>query len=160
MLRRVAPLVVVLLPAAGPAFADALYAEARLRGDMVTVAVFGADDAPARGVAVAVHDKAGREVAAGRTDERGEWSFPRPAAGKYELSAGDDRSTRVPMTVPTDTALKTLSPAADELVITAGPTRAERTRYPWLRVALAVATVGGLAVLLWLASRGKGARRP
>src|SRR5262245_18608518 len=143
MLRRAAALVVVLLPAAGPAFADALYAEARLRGETVTVTVFGADDAPARGVAVAVHDQAGREVAAGRPDERGEWSFPRPAAGKYELSAGGDRITRVPVTIPTEIVLKTLSPAADELVITAGPTRAERTRYPWLRVALAVMTVGG-----------------
>jgi hypothetical protein len=153
MLPRAALLLTVALAPA------VLHPEARLRGDTVTVTVFDADGAPAGGVAVAVHDKAGREVAAGRTDERGEWLFPRPAAGKYELSAGDGQGTRVPMTIPTDTVLKTLSPAADELVITAGPTRAERTRYPWLRAALAVTTVGGLVVLLWLASRGKGTRR-
>jgi hypothetical protein len=152
----------VLLLVVGRAPASALHAEARLRGDTVTVAVFFADDTPARGAAVAVRAKDGAEIAAGRTDEAGRWSFPRPAAGKYDLSAdaGAGQRVRVTVTVPTDTVLKTLAPLPEEIVVTGGPSREELTRLPWLRAALGVAAVGGLAVLLWLAGRGKGASRP
>ena len=50
-----------------------------------------------------------------------------------------------------------MAPAPEEIVVTGGPTREELTRFPWLRLALGVAAVGGLAVLLWLATRGRGA---
>jgi hypothetical protein len=145
----------VLLLAAGPASAHALYAEAKLRGDTVTVEVFYSDNTPARGAAVTVRDKSGQEVAAGQTDDEGRWSFARPAAGKYEVMAdgGAGHRVRVPITIPSDAVLKTHTPTPDEVVVTAGPTREELTRFPWLRAALGVAAIGGLALLLWLANR-------
>jgi nickel transport protein len=147
----------VLFAAAGPAAAHALYAEAKLRGETVTVEVFYSDDTPARGAAVTVRDKSGQEVAAGRTDDEGKWSFARPAAGKYEVTAdaGDGHRKAVSITIPSDAVLRTHTPTPDEVVVTGGPTREELTRFPWLRAALGVAAIGGLALLLWLANRGR-----
>jgi nickel transport protein len=147
---------------AGPASAHALYAEARLRGDTVTVEVFYSDNTPARDAAVSVRDKGGQEVASGRTDDEGRWSFPRPAAGKYAVTAdaGAGHRVSVPITIPTDTVLKTHTPAPDEVIVTGGPTREELTRFPWLRAALGVAAIGGLAALLWLAKRGSNRADP
>jgi hypothetical protein len=147
-----------LLLAAGPLRAHALYAECRLRGDRVIVEAFYSDDTPARGAAVTVRDEVGREVAAGRTGETGEWSFARPPAGKYEVTAdaGAGHRKRVTMTIPTDTALGTHSPPPEEVVVTAGPTRDELTRFPWLRVALGLGAIAVLAGVLLVALR----RRP
>jgi hypothetical protein len=143
------------LAAAAPARAHALHAECKLHGDRVTVEAFFADNTPAASARVSVMAKDGPEVAGGRTDEKGVWSFPKPAAGKYEVTvdAGAGHRTQVRMTVPTETAVATMSPKPDELLLTAGPTREELSRFPWLRAALGVAAVGGLAVLWWLANR-------
>jgi hypothetical protein len=157
MIRCLALAITTLLLAAGPAAAHALHAEARLRGDTVTVEVFYSDNTPARDAVVSVQDRDGREVAAGRTDDNGEWSFPRPAAGKYEITAdaGAGHRTRAAVTIPTDTALNALAPKPEEVVITSGPSREELTRFPFLRVALGLAAIGVLAALLWLANRSK-----
>jgi hypothetical protein len=151
--------VALLLAVAPAAWAHALHAEAKLKGDTVTVEAFFDDDTPARGAKVAVRDERGREVAAGRTDERGVWSFPRPAAGKYEVvvdAGAGHRSRPAPLTIPTETALGAHRPPPEEVRVTPGPTRGELTRFPWLRLVLGVLAVGGLAALLWLATRGKG----
>jgi hypothetical protein len=147
-----------LLLAAGPLRAHALHVECKLHGDRVTVEAFFSDNTPARDAAVTVRDRAGAEVAAGRTDDNGVWSFARPAAGKYEViaNAGAGHRDQKTMTIPTDTALHALSPPPEELIVTAGPTRDELTRFPWLRVALGLATIAVLAAVLTIALR----RRP
>ncbi len=159
MPRRLLAALAALL-AAGPAWADALHAEARLRDGRVTVAVFDAANAPAPGAAVHVRDRAGRTVAEGRTDGRGEWAFPCPPAGKYELTAdaGGGRRTWAAVTIPTEAALHGISPRPDEVIVTGGPSREELTHLPWLRTALALAAAGVLALVLALAARRRGPR--
>src|SRR5205823_875089 len=124
----------------------------------VIVEAFFSDNTPARDAAVTVRDPAGAEIAAGRTDDTGEWSFPRPPAGKFTVTvdAGAGHRKQEAITVPTDTALHTHSPPPPEVIITAGPTRDELTRFPWLRVALGLAAIAVLAGVLVVALR----RRP
>src|SRR5438874_771922 len=138
----------------------ALHAEAKLHGDTVTVEAFYSDNTPAIDAAITVRDAAGKEIAAGRTNDRGIWSFPRPAAGKYEVvaDAGAGHRAQATATIPSEAALRVLSPAPEEVIVTGGPTREELTRFPWLRVAIGLATIGGLAILLWLVNRGRAAR--
>jgi hypothetical protein len=45
----------------------------------------GSDADPAGAAAVTVTDAGGKSVAAGTTDERGVWTFPRPPAGTYTV---------------------------------------------------------------------------
>jgi hypothetical protein len=145
---------------AAPAHAHDLRVECKLKGDIVSVEGFFTDGTPARDAKVTVRDPQGTEIAAGRTDDAGRWTFPRPAAGKYEVlvtSNDGHRSRPAVATIPTEAALNAITPAPDEIIVTSGPTREELTRFPWLRLALGVAAIGGLAVLLWLASRGRGA---
>jgi len=148
----------VLLFASGPAHAHRLYVECKLKGDTVVVEAFYSDNKPAANATVTVHDALGNELATGRTDDAGRWRFPAPAAGKYQVTcdAGGGHRTPVPVTIPTAAALKPITPAPEEIVVTGGPTREELTRFPWLRLFLGVAAIGGLAVLLWLATRRRG----
>jgi hypothetical protein len=136
----------------------ALHVEARLRGDRLTVVAYFVDDRPAADVAVAVRTERGDEVASGQTDDRGEWSFPAPVAGKYTITAGDREA--VPMTIPSAAVLRTFSPAPEEIVVTGGPDRVERTRWPWLRPALAAITIAGLILVLLFARRSKRSPPP
>jgi hypothetical protein len=76
---------VLLAPAA--ASAHGMTARVKVRADSVHVLAFFDDDSPAQSAAVRVTDAAGTEVAAGTTNERGEWTFPRPAPGRYALTA-------------------------------------------------------------------------
>jgi hypothetical protein len=46
---------------------------------------YGPDSEPAEGAAVSVTDADGKLVAAGTTDEKGVWTFVRPAAGMYTV---------------------------------------------------------------------------
>ena len=46
---------------------------------------YGQDAEPAEGAAVTVTGADGKPVAAGATDERGVWTFPRPSAGTYTV---------------------------------------------------------------------------
>jgi hypothetical protein len=135
----------------------ALHAEAKIRGPRVVIEAYYDDDTPAANAQVTITDKSGCEIASGRTDERGVWSFPRPKPEKYQLSVDDGmgHKTRVPVTIPADSAFgnRPAGAAEDEIVITSGPTRTEVTRYPWLRLGLGIAAISGLAVVLFVAMR-------
>jgi hypothetical protein len=148
----------VVALAIGPAHAHALYVECKLKGDTVVVEAFFSDNTPARDARVTVRNSGGGELAAGRTDDAGRWRFPAPAAGKYEVTCdlGDGHRKVAIVTIPTAAALKPITPPPEEIVVSGGPTREELTRFPWLRLLLGVAAIGGLAVLLWLATRRRG----
>jgi hypothetical protein len=152
----------ILLLFAARAEAHALHAEARLKGERVTVEAFYSDNTPAQNARIVVHDKKGVEIASGRTDESGAWQFPRPKSGSYEVTveAGDGHRTRVPIAIPSDPRIAAESGSAAEggVVVTAGPTRAELTRLPWLRVIIGVGAIATLAGALWLATRRSAAR--
>src|SRR5581483_358097 len=77
-----------VLLAPGAAAAHDLLAVVKVRDADVYVEAgyaYGKDAEPAEGAAVTVTDADGNRVAAGATDERGVWTFPRPAAGAYTV---------------------------------------------------------------------------
>lgn len=124
--------------------AHAVGAEARLKGDRVEVDAYFDDDTPADDAAVVVTDAGGKNVAAGRTDARGQWSFPTPPGGEYKVAvdAGGGHRVTVALTVPA-------APLGAGSVVSGGPTRAEFTgpmRFVWSAVGLAVIGVGTRAI--------------
>ena len=118
------------LLASGSAHAHALSVECKLKGDTVVVEAFFSDNKPAPNAKVTVRDSHGNELATGRTDDEGRWTFPAPAAGKYEVTcdAGEGHRRPVIVTIPTVAALKPITPTPEEIVVTGGPTREELTR--------------------------------
>lgn len=85
--RAVVAAAVAALLSPGAARAHAMSADVVVHADAVRVVVYFDDDTPADRAAVTVTDAAGNAVAAGATDDRGVWAFPRPAAGEYRLTA-------------------------------------------------------------------------
>lgn len=152
MCRTIAVCALALLGALDGA-ERALHVEAKLKGDSVTVEAFFDDNMPAVSAQVTVFDKSKRTIAAGQTDRFGAYRFPRPKPEKYELAvdAGEGRSQRVTITIPAPSAFS--APANEEIVVTSGPTRTELMRYPWLRIALGVSALAGLAAVVWWATR-------
>jgi nickel transport protein len=152
---RVGLAVLGLLALAGPARAHALGAECKVVGGRVEVEAYYDDDTPARDAKVSVRDAAQKVIVEGRTDERGCWSFPQPAAGKYEVvvDAGAGHRATVKVTVTGD------PPAGPPQVVSDGPTREEFTRTPWLKVAIGLAAIAVLAGAFWLSRQaGKKTR--
>jgi hypothetical protein len=147
----------VIFASPATAFAHALHVEARLKGNQIRIEAFFSDDTPAQNARVSVANKLGEEVAAGKTDETGVFTIPRLAAEHYVVTvdAEDGHRTKVTVTIPSDAALRarTSTPAETEVVVTEGPTRSERRRFPWLRVAIGLGAVAALAGALWLATR-------
>ncbi len=142
---RVMGLALLLVPlTARPAPAHALGAECKVRGDKVEVEAYYDDDTPARDAKVRVFDADNAEVAAGRTDVLGRWSFPLPRPGKYEVvvDAGAGHRCTQKITVRADPS------AAAAPVVSDGPPREEFTRFPWLNLVLGIGLIGlvGLAV--------------
>jgi nickel transport protein len=89
----------------GRAAAHALQVTIRTMSDAtpVTVIVGFDDDTPAEDAKVVVTDAAGKEVARGKTDERGVWRFTKPAPGKYVATAeAIGHKTKVEFEVATD----------------------------------------------------------
>jgi hypothetical protein len=85
-LASAAAVVTLLTP--GVAAAHALLVKWEVRTAEVYVEAgysYGPDAEPAEGAAVTVTGANGKPIAAGATDERGVWTFPRPAAGTYTV---------------------------------------------------------------------------
>ena len=102
---------------------------------IVAVSVFFSDDAPAASARVrATSFLAGDEIAAGRTDAGGNWSFPLPKPGRYriEADAGDGHRSRVDFNVTT---------VPGESSVNEGPSREELTRFPWDSLAIGLAII-------------------
>ncbi|MBX3468366.1 MAG: hypothetical protein KF878_15955 [Planctomycetes bacterium] len=152
-----APLLIALaalLALAGPALAHRLNVAARWEAGRVVVEVYFSDGTtPAGAEVIASHD--GVEVARGRTDAAGLWTFTPPGAGRYALAVTEPGLHRgravvevpatVPATAPTDAA-----PAA-----AAAPPEREGT--DWVGLALGLAIIAALGLGLGLLQR---ARRP
>ena len=147
-------LVLGIVPVA--AHAHALGVSCMLRGDKVEVEVFYDDDTPAINAKVEVLDANEKVTLSGMTDTQGRWTFAVPAAGQYQVraDAGAGHRAKTSFTVPA--TVETLAP----VVISDGPTREEITRFPWLKVAIGVAVLGGIAVAFMIAPglRKKDAR--
>jgi|GEM_PF-1998196 len=84
-------LVLVIATGSGVLLAPAAASAHDLRAivtvaDEVKVLAHFDDEVPAEFAAVTVLDATGNEVTAGKTDERGTWTFARPAPGEYVLT--------------------------------------------------------------------------
>jgi len=140
-------LLLMLMPAL--AFAHNVGVACKLRGDKVEVEAFYDDDTPAQKAKVQVKDGKDEIVASGVTDEKGTWNFAAPASGKYVvyLDAGAGHRARTDLFVPAQNE----SAKPDE-TISEGPTRAEFTNTPWLKVAIGLIVIGGLGGAFLIAS--------
>ena len=136
--RFIAILVLVLAPSI--AGAHALGAEAKLRGQRVEVEAYFSDNTPAQDAHVLVHDVADQTIAEGRTDERGQWSFPVPPSGQYTVivNAGAGHRKEITVTIP--------KKASEGEMVSDGPLCAEFTSFPWGKTALGLAIIAALAV--------------
>jgi nickel transport protein len=152
MIRRIAA-ALLLLAVTAPVRAHALGVSATVRGKVVEVEAYYSDDTPARDAHVTVHDHAGNLWTEGRTDELGKWAFALQRPGPYEIvvDAGAGHRQAKSIVVPAVLPPGPTGPTAD------GPSRAEFTQFPWLRLAFGLTIIAALAAV-WLAVR-RGVRR-
>jgi hypothetical protein len=154
----------VLLLGAYRAEAHGLGAECKLHGKRVELEAYFDDDTPARGATVRVEDVGRKAVAEGRTDAKGLWSFPRPQPGRYvvHVDAGAGHRTEVKVTIPEGEERPGDEPAesgtappepAAPVTVSEGPGREEFTRFPWLKLGIGVAVIGGVAAAFLISRR-------
>src|SRR5262245_65730861 len=82
------------------AFAHDLLATVKVLPDAVVVEAGFDDDTPAEGAKVVVTDASGKEIASGKTDEKGVFKLSRPGPGKYKAvveSAGHRDEAEFPI---------------------------------------------------------------
>jgi nickel transport protein len=160
----------LLLGTAGQVAAHALGAECTIRQGRVEVEAYYSDDTPAREARVRVLDDQQKPVAEGRTDEQGRWSFPVPPAANYQVivDAGAGHRKQLRISVPEQPGASGSLASSSEhegvggvpvaagrpQTISEGPTREEFTRFPWLKVSLGLAALGGFSLAVWLARQG------
>jgi nickel transport protein len=166
-LTRAIAVVVVFLLAVRSVAAHALGAECTLRGGRVEVEAYFDDDTAAVDARIIVCDEAQKVVVEGRTDAKGLWSFARPAAGLYRVTvdggAGHRTTVRIkvpareespkpPVTVAGVEPAKDrtpATPAGEEVIIHEGPSRAEFTRFPWIKTTLGLTVIAALNLGWW-----------
>lgn len=161
-----APLVVALaalLVLAGPALAHRLNVEARWEAGRVVVEVYFSDGTTPAGAEV-IASRDGVEVARGRTDAAGLWTFAPPGAGRYALAVtepGLHRGRAVVDVPPTGapTGAPTVTPTGPATGAPPPPAAAppERDGTDWAGLALGLAIIAALGLGLGLLQR---ARRP
>lgn len=135
------------------AWAHALGAECSLRGGKVHVEAFYDDDTPAQFALVEVRDDAKKLIAKGKTDAKGLWSFEAPPPGKYEVfvNAGGGHAVEKSLTVPED--LPPPTEDAPKVVVSDGPTRAEFTGFPFIKIGIALGALALFAIAFLIARR-------
>lgn len=134
-----AALALAMVPASARAHAVGL--EWRFRGDQVVIDVFYDDDSPAVRAKVRVLD-GDKEIETGLTDEKGGWSFARPAPGRYtiDVDAGAGHTVRETIAVPQIGADTETTQKGDD-----GRRRDNFTRFPWVGLLLGLLIIAGLA---------------
>ncbi|MBY0456565.1 MAG: carboxypeptidase-like regulatory domain-containing protein [Gemmataceae bacterium] len=122
-----------------------MQATAEVRPDLVRVDVYFDGDLPAERATARVTDAGGAEVAAGVTDDRGVWTFPTPAPGKYTLTAelaGHKTTVRFEVAAPAPAG------AGDE-----GPAVFGGRRDKTLGLVTGVAGLLGVSAVFWARRR-------
>jgi len=135
-----------LLAGSSPAFAHRLHVDPKVAGDQVRVEAFYDDDTPAQEAKITV-TLGDQTIAEGRTDEKGVWTFAKPAPGTYLVraeSVGHAATEALVVPEPDQPPPAEPTPPTDE--------RARRTHTPWGRLAVGLAMIGGLW-LAWAISR-------
>lgn len=137
---RMFVLMVIFLPSV--VWAHAIGADARLKDGRVHIESYYDDNTSVSDATVLVVAE-GREVASGKTDGEGRWSFPTPAPGKYRVTidAGAGHRVTISVTVPTGV------PTSDETPAPVGRQREEFTKFPWMGLTIGLGALGAIAVL-------------
>ena len=142
------------------ASAHAVGVEAKLRGNTVHVEVYYDDDTPAASASVVVEDETGKVVIEGTTDNKGEWDFPTPPAGKYrvKVDAGAGHGAKTTITIPPGSTLPIATPVDAEIIST-GPSRSIFTGPErWLMMALGLGLIAAATVAWRYVARLRAAR--
>lgn len=132
-----------------------------VRGHIVQVEVRNEDQTPAKGVKVSLFDADKKLIQEGKINADGEWSWPTPGPGSYEVvvdpGTGANDITRIPVQVK-PTALPAPEPDPDRPKCDHCPppapaaveTPAEETPTPWVPAGLALGAIGACGLALWL----------
>ena len=148
----------LILPASG--FAHALHIACTVNDDKVAVEAFYDDDTPAPKAKIQVVNDQGEVIDKGEADERGLWSFKRPAPGRYEVRADAGAGHRAKRTIQIGMAASA-SVDSDSTKrqtievkesISAEPTREELTATPWLKIAIGLVVIVALGGAFLVAS--------
>jgi Carboxypeptidase regulatory-like domain len=132
----------------------AIGVDCKLHAGRIEVEAFYDDDTPAAKAKVQVINSKEEIIAAGITDARGAWSFPALAPGKYEVrvDAGAGHRAKKAIEVPVEARPVQSAAAEREVIISAGPTRAEITSTPWPKMLIGVSVIGGVGGAFLLAA--------
>jgi hypothetical protein len=141
----------IVLFMSSPASAHSLGAECRVREGRVIVEAYFSDNTAAQESEVTVSNSEKKIVARGQTNESGQWSFPLPPAGHYEVVVEAGMGHRAAVALNIEPKLVAHNSADDSVatVVSEGPSRGEFTATPWFRLALGL----GLIVLASAAIR-------
>ena len=131
-----------VLPAAGRAGAHALHAKVDATNDPVKLEAFYDEEMPAEFADATVTDASGAVVRAGKTDERGVWTFARPGPGTYALSVQQTgHRAKVAFEIPG-------APDPDAPAVYGG-----RRLNKWVGLSVGVALLLGVSGATWLRRR-------
>ena len=149
-MHRLVPLLLAVFTLAvvpPSAHAHAVGVDWRFRDDRVVIDVFYDDDSPAVRAKVRILD-GDKEIATGLTDEKGGWSFARPAPGRYtiDVDAGAGHTVRETMGVPQ------IGAAPVETSHDDGRRRDNFTRFPWVGLLIGLLIIMGVAGALVVAA--------
>jgi len=142
--------IALFLTGTSSAFAHRLHVDPKIVGDQLRVEAYYDDDTPAQEAKITVRS-GDVTVAEGRTDDKGVWTCPRPAAGKYTVRA---ESVGHAATESLDIGEAAEPPAADD---SKSAQRLANTRTPWRNLAMGLGLLGMVCVA-WLFTRKAGNR--
>ena len=128
------------------AWAHGLGVECKVHAGKVWITAYYDDDTDAIDAQVLV--LAGeREIAKGKTNHQGICTFAVPEPGKYQVivDAGAGHKTKTSLTIQPES-----KEAKGPDVVSSDPSRAEATRYPWLRIGLGLGIVSLVAAAFFL----------
>jgi carboxypeptidase family protein len=158
---RYAAVAVSLFAGTRSARAHALGAECKVRGNQVVVEAYFSDNTAAQDARVSVRDAANREIASGKTDSDGRWSFPVPPTGRYEVvvDAGLGHRKAVSLTIDSPSKATPASSNQSQAPVSDGPTRTEFTRWPLERIACGLVLIASASIVLrWWLRRNAGSK--
>jgi len=134
-------------------------ADCKVVGNQLRIEAFYQDDTPAQDAMVTVR-LGDVIVGQGRTDEKGVWTCPKPAAGTYTVrveSTGHAATETIVIAEPEEGSNP--SPVETNRDDSGSTDRTARTRTPWRNLTLGVGLVGG-ACAVWLVTRRAAHRLP
>jgi nickel transport protein len=137
-----------LLSGTSSAFAHRLHVDPKIAGDQLRVEAYYDDDTPAQEAKITVRSGE-MTVAEGRTDEKGVWTCPKPAAGKYTVRA-ESVGHAATETLDIGEMAAAVEPAAADGFQSAQ--RLANTRTPWRNLAMGLGLLGTVCVA-WLFTR-------